>query len=148
MSHIEKEIKILNVNAKETMKKMNKLGAELKGKYIQDVYTFDFPTVNESFDSKLEIAKKTKDNVQLIDLIRDIRPCFTKEDLSTFKSLLGTEDIMAYIENGGDLSKLQNDAIKEIMATINENYSKWIRLRKTGNQTTITIKKIVIYLYD
>ena len=34
------------------------------------------------------------------------------------------------------------------MATINENYSKLIRLRKTGNQTTITIKKIVIYLYD
>ena len=56
MSHIEKEVKILNVDAKETMQKMSQLGVEPKGKYIQDVYTFDFPTVNESYDSKLEIA--------------------------------------------------------------------------------------------
>lgn len=143
MSHIEKEIKILNVNAKETMKKMEQLGVEPKGKYIQDVYTFDFPTVNESFESKLKIAEDTKDNVQLIDFIRDIRPCFTKKDLNTFKSLLGTEDIIEYVTNGGELKKLQCDEINDIIKSVNDNYSKWIRLRQTGKQTTITIKKIV-----
>ena len=143
MSHIEKEIKILNVNAKETMKKMEQLGVEPKGKYIQDVYTFDFPTVNESFESKLKTAEDTKDNVQLIDFIRDIRPCFTKKDLNTFKSLLGTEDIIEYVTNGGELKKLQCDEINDIIKSVNDNYSKWIRLRQTGKQTTITIKKIV-----
>ena len=36
MSHTEKEIKILNVDAKEIMRKMDKLGIEPKGKYIQE----------------------------------------------------------------------------------------------------------------
>ena len=143
MSHIEKEVKILNVNAKEIMKKMSQLGVEPKGKYIQDVYTFDFPTVDKSFGNAIRSAQDTKDSEQLVDLIRDIRPCFTKENLQTFKSILGTEDIISYIENGGDLTKLEAPAIAEIMRTVNENYSKWIRLRQTGNQSTITIKKIV-----
>ena len=143
MSHTEKEIKILNVDAKEIMRKMDKLGIEPKGKYIQDVYTFDFPKIVELFDDKLKTAIIVKDNRQLIDLLTDIRPCFTKDDLKMFKSLFGTEDIIAFIKNGGDLSKLKSPKIKDIMAVVDTNYSKWIRLRQTGNQTTITIKKIV-----
>ncbi len=143
MSHTEKEIKILNVDAKETIKKMSTLGVEPKGKYIQDVYTFDFPTVDKSFYQKLKIAQDTKDKKQIIDLIKDIRPCFTKEYLKKFNEILGTEDIISYINENEDLSKLNNMEINEIMKKVNDDYSKWIRLRQTGDQTTITIKKIV-----
>lgn len=143
MSHIEKEIKILNVDAKEIMTKMDKLGVAPKGKYIQDVYIFHFPTIDTLFDEKLEIAINTKDNEQIIDLLKDIKPCFTKSDLNVFKTLLGTEDIISYINNGGNLDRLKNEKIRKIMIAVNVNYSKWIRLRQTGDLTTITIKKIV-----
>ena len=43
MSNIEREIKILNVDAKRVMLKMKELGVKPKGKYIQDIYTFNFP---------------------------------------------------------------------------------------------------------
>ena len=121
MSHTEKEIKILNVDAKETIKKMSTLGVEPKGKYIQDVYTFDFPTVDKSFYQKLKIAQDTKDKKQIIDLIKDIRPCFTKEYLKKFNEILGTEDIISYINENEDLSKLNN-------MEINETNMIWMRL--------------------
>ena len=55
MSNIEREIKILNVDAKRVMLKMKELGVKPKGKYIQDIYTFNFPTVNDDFNGKLHV---------------------------------------------------------------------------------------------
>ena len=55
MSNIEREIKILNIDAKRVMLKMKELGVKPKGKYIQDIYTFNFPTVNDDFNGKLHV---------------------------------------------------------------------------------------------
>ena len=57
MSEIEREVKILNVDIKETITKMNKLGVSPKGKYIQDIYTFNFPSIENLFKYKLKQGK-------------------------------------------------------------------------------------------
>ena len=59
MSNIEREIKILNVDAKRVMLKMKELGVKPKGKYIQDIYTFNFPTVNDDFRYEYTFNKET-----------------------------------------------------------------------------------------
>ncbi len=41
MYQIEKEVKILNVDVQKVKEKLELNGIKLKGKYIQDIYTFD-----------------------------------------------------------------------------------------------------------
>lgn len=51
---------------------------------------------------------------------------------------------MEFINNAkNDFNKLKSAEIYELMKKANENFSKWIRLRQTGDETTITIKRIV-----
>lgn len=145
MSNIEREIKILNVDAKRVMSRMAELGVKPKGKYIQDIYTFNFPPLDEEFNSKLQFTLNTGNKKPILDLLTEIRACFTRKDLDLIKTVLGTEDIVKYVNNAKteDLNVLKTSQIQNLMKKVNENYSKWIRLRKTGDETTITIKKII-----
>ena len=43
MGNIEKEIKILNIDVFKILNKLEELGIKTKGKYIQDIYTYDLP---------------------------------------------------------------------------------------------------------
>ena len=45
MGNIEKEIKILNIDVFKILNKLEELGIKTKGKYIQDIYTYDLPKV-------------------------------------------------------------------------------------------------------
>lgn len=145
MSAIEREIKILNVNTKEIMDKMKMLGVETKGKYIQEIYTFDVSKVDEIFREKLNDIKGKKDDVKrkLLDLICEVQLCFTDDDKDVFDKVLGTSNLIEYIMSCENFDKLKDKRINDVMKNVNENYSKWIRLRQTGDETTITIKKIV-----
>ena len=46
MSQVEREIKVLKVDVNKVKNRLKEIGIEAKGKYIQDVYTFDLPTVD------------------------------------------------------------------------------------------------------
>ena len=144
MSNIEREIKILNVDAKRVMLKMKELGVKPKWKYIQDIYTFNFPSVNDDLNNKLH-ALNTGGKEPLLDLLEEIKACFTRKDLELIKTVLGTKDIVKYVSNAKveDLNLLDNSKVHDLMKKVNKNYSKWIRLRQTADETTITIKKIV-----
>ena len=49
MGQIEREIKILNVDVDYVKSTLKKNGIEPKGKFIQDIYAFDLPSVNELY---------------------------------------------------------------------------------------------------
>ncbi|MCL2860478.1 MAG: hypothetical protein FWF46_08050 [Oscillospiraceae bacterium] len=143
MSQIEREIKILNIDVPIVIEKLVKLDAVLKGKYIQDLYTFDFPKLEDSYKQHLREANETSDNRALISLLKDIKACFTQEDVLVFDRLFDGKDIIDYVKTASDYSNLSSNEIVEVLSRVNEDYSKWIRLRQTGNETTLTIKKIV-----
>ena len=143
MSQIEREIKILNVDIDKILQKMRDLGVEPKGKYIQDVYTFDFPKLQDSYKKNIEILRNTGDNRGLISIIREARVCFSKEDVEEIEEIIGQRDLVKYIEVNGDSSVLDNKQLIDLMSRANEIFFKWIRLRQTGDETTITIKKVV-----
>ena len=142
MGQVEREIKILDVDVKEIMHKMRELGIEPKGKFIQDVYTFDFSPLEDEYLNKLEKLRKAGDYREIANLIREVRTCFSKEDLVAIENVIGTKDIIEYIETTEDYALLDDPIIIDLMKRTNENYSKWIRLRQTGETTTLTIKKI------
>lgn len=143
MSQIEREIKLLNVDVQKVKSILKKQGIEPKGKYIQDVYTFDLPTVDELYLKSIEDLLM-EDNRSFQKLIREIRPCFSKNDLNIIESEIGTSNLLEFgCDDNNNLELLKSDGLIELMKRTNENFSKWIRLRQTGVQTTITIKKIV-----
>ncbi len=144
MGQIEREIKILNVDVNHIKSTLKKKGIEPKGKFIQDVYTFDLPTVDKLYAKYVEIFLKNNDIRGLKKLILEIRPCFDKDDINLIEKNLGTKDILDFInDDKNDFNKLKSDEIYELMKKTNENFSKWVRLRQTGDETTITIKRIV-----
>ena len=144
MGKIEREIKILNVDVNHIKSTLKKNGIKSKGKFIQDVYTFDLPTVDELYKKYVDVFLKSNDMRGLKKLIIEIRPCFDKNDIRLIEKNLGTKDILEFINNAkNDFNKLKSAEIYELMKKANENFSKWIRLRQTGDETTITIKRIV-----
>ncbi len=144
MSKIEREIKLLNVNVNKIKATLEEKGIKPKGKFIQDIYTFDLPPIDELYIKYLNILVKENDKRGLSKLIFEIRPCFDKEDLRLIKKILGTNDLLEFINNANnDYNKLFSDELLKLLKKTNENFSKWVRLRQTGDETSITIKKIV-----
>lgn len=144
MENIEREIKILNIDVNRIKRVLKENRVEPKGKYIQDIYTFDIPTVDELYKKYVKDFINLNDSRALVKLIEEVRPCFTKEDIEIFRNQLGCTDIIDFIKDeccNKDL--LNSEVLIDVMRKTNENFSKWIRLRQTGDETTITIKKIV-----
>lgn len=87
---------------------------------------------------------KNNDKRGLEKLINEIKPCFDKNDINLIESILGMKDILEFInDSDNDYNKLSSDNPIQLMKKTNENFSKWIRLRQTDDETTITIKKII-----
>lgn len=143
MSQIEREIKILNVDVEAIKETLSKKGIEPKGKYIQDVYTFDLPTVDQLYERFVNELIADNDKRGLVKLISEIRPCFTKDDIELITNTLGVKDILDFVSDKSDYERLLSVDLINLMKRTNENFSKWVRLRQTGDETTITIKKIV-----
>ena len=64
-----------------TKSALEKNGIQPKGKFIQDVYTFDLPTVDELYIKYLDALMVDNDKRGLTKLIIEVRPCFDKDDL-------------------------------------------------------------------
>lgn len=144
MEKIEREVKILNIDVNALKLLLSQKKISCQEKIIQDVYTFDMPSVDELYLKYVNTLIATNDKRGLEKLVVEIRPCFSKEDLSVIKTVLGTLDILEFIKDpANDFKKLLDEKLIKLIKTINNRFSKWIRLRKSGNLTTITIKKVV-----
>ena len=144
MNQIEKEVKILNVDVQKVKKVLELNGIKPKGKYIQDVYTFDIPTVDTLYKKYVEDLITKNDSRGLRKLIVEVRPCFDKDDLEQINIVLGTKDILEFLDNDkSNLEQLNSEKLINVMKKAETNFSKWVRLRKTGDETTLAIKRIV-----
>lgn len=143
MGQIEREIKLLNVDVNKIKSILKENNIEPKGKFIQDVYTFDLPTIDDLYIKYVNLLKNN-DIRGFKKLILEIRSCFDADDLSLIKCVLGTKDFIEFAENeNNDFNLLLSHELVQLMKKTNENFSKWVRLRQTGDETTITIKRIV-----
>lgn len=81
MGQIEREIKLLNVDVMKIKNTLHEKGIEPKGKYIQDVYTYDLLTDVGFYKKYIDEMINNNDNRGFLKLIKEIKPCFDKEDI-------------------------------------------------------------------
>ncbi len=150
MAKLEKEIKVLDIDIKETEKRLKKIQAEFKGIKKQNIYTYDFPYISVRFeeamlllksknDITLKIAKRKLETVidEFLDLVSDdIIKAIEKEMNTSFKELfqLDSKEIYMTIQKSNLLKK----EIKKKQV----NPNKWIRLRKSNDKVELTIKHV------
>lgn len=159
MSKLEKEIKILDVDIKESKERIKKIGATLVEEGLQRYYVYDFPAISSRFLEIKEHLKKLNGKTDIKSLKA------TRVELTKFRYLLEEvydlcspqeEKILREILNFHNMveaEKIQDEVIKQsvmssnlltnIFTSYDINPNKWLRLRQTNGNTTLTCKHIL-----
>lgn len=151
MAKYEKEIKILDIDVETIKEKLEKIGAESKGKKEQKIYVYDIPTLYYRY---LEIRELLKiDNPILINtnikklqiLIREFKDLINEIDLNSLLKkwdLNDVEDIL--IRSVPEIIEFLNDNTTEnLFNQFKINPNKWIRLRQSNDEAVLTSKHIL-----
>ena len=153
MGKMELEVKILNIDKKEFIEKLEKAGAKFKSDNTQTLYTYDLPTIygryvdlliqinNPESELKLEtsIDKLKLLFFEIDNLLTDI----DKEELS----LIVREENLSNLIKKYNLEELKeilnNKSLIKFIEKFHNNKNKWIRVRETNGKTTIAVKHIL-----
>lgn len=153
MGKMELEVKILNIDKKEFIEKLEKAGAKFKSDNTQTLYTYDLPTIygryvdlliqinNPESELKLEtsIDKLKLLFFEIDNLLTDI----DKEELS----LIVREENLSKLIKKYNLEELKeilnNKSLIKFIEKFHNNKNKWIRVRETNGKTTIAVKHIL-----
>lgn len=150
MSKVEKEIKVLDIDIKETQEKLKEIGANFVEKSIQKLFTYDTPTIYHRY-KEIKILINSEDNImqevnkeKFINLAYEIFDLFSKEEENLFFSLFEVSSLSELEKlNLNDLATaLQNQKVDDLFSKFLINENKWIRLRQTNDKTTLTVKHI------
>lgn len=156
----ELEIKILDIDIEETLKKLNSIGATFSFDELQKIYTYDFQCISSDYFSIVnDLRFKKSQKVVTRGIKRLQQLCFDIDDLinefdendvqrNTIEEVFGVRrmtDIVAELsyDNTELIDKFLSDKISNVFMSYSVNPNKWIRLRQTGNKCTFTIKHIL-----
>ena len=153
MGKYEKEVKILDIDKKGIEKKLIELGAQKKEEGMQQIYVYDLPSIYARFyDCLLQLKKCIKPyefevcRNKLEGILKEVDNLTTTEEQETlmqegYKKTLC--DLLRSTSNSELLTTLSSKGIVDIVKTYGINPNKWVRLRKTGDKTTLTVKHIL-----
>lgn len=149
MSKVELEIKILNINEKKFIDKLNKLGAKFIEKCDQFLYTYDLPTIYGRYIDILTQLNNPESNIKYETALSKLKLLFfeidnllTLDDKKSLKLIINDDNLSCILNKENILDILNNDVINYIKQFHN-NPKKWIRLRETKNKTTLAVKHIL-----
>lgn len=153
MKKLEKEIKVLDINPDEIMQKLDEKGAKKVSDTVQKIYVYDLPSISSRYyDSTKQLSEAKKPHEisvaksKLLILSKEIDNLTEVDDRNELLKHTGYSTIEDLIANTPDEDLEKALTKKEVLAVVkkqNINPNKWIRLRQTGNKTTITIKHIL-----
>ena len=150
MKQMELEVKILDINKDEFIKKIISLGATFKNETKQYLYTYDLPTIYGRF---IDIKTQLKDNESTIKyetaieklklLFFEIDNLLSKNDKNKLKEIIGFDNFSSLCNKKEILEYLNNPNLVRIIKKYHNNSKKWIRVRQTNKLTTIAVKHIL-----
>lgn len=150
MKQMELEVKVLNINEKELIEKIEKLGGKFVKKCNQYLYTYDLPTVYGRYIDTLLIlnetqngAKRDSEIARLKLLFFEIDNLLTEENKLEVKSITGVDNFTDLLEKEDMLEILNKEELITFIKKIYNKSKKWIRLRQTNDTTTLTVKHIL-----
>ena len=151
MGKMELEIKILDINKKEFIKKLESLGATLKQNVKQYLYTYDLPTIYGRYVDILFQLNNPESNVKYDTAIEKLKLLFfeldnllDKKDKEYLKSITGFDNTLCLCDKENVLDYLNNNKLNDFIKQFNINPKKWIRLRQTNDITTLAVKHVLV----
>lgn len=150
MSKLEKEVKILDINVNEVKSKLLAIGAESKGTKNQKIYTYDVPTIYHRFLEAKELLKS--DNELLIKTtIKKLEILFNEFEDLTEDSILNNIYKELSVNSFNELLSLNKNEILDKLELLEKyikdnliNPNKWVRLRQSNDEITLTVKCVYI----
>ena len=150
MKRMELEVKILDINKDEFIKKIKSLGATLKKETKQYLYTYDLPTIYGRF---IDIKTQLKDNESIIKyetaleklklLFFELDNLLTEKNKKELNSIIGYDNISCLCQKDNLIDYLNNRKLINFIKKFHNNSKKWIRVRQTNDKTTIAVKHIL-----
>lgn len=147
---MELEYKILNIDKKDFIKKLNELGAIFKSETKQFLYTYDLSTIYGRFidiktqlkDSKNEINYETAIE-RLSLLFFELDNLLAEQDKDELYNIIGYNNVSCLCQKQDLLNYIDNIYFENFISKFHNNSKKWIRVRQTNNKTTIAVKHIL-----
>ena len=149
----ELEIKILEVNPEEIEAKLQKLGCVKTLDVLQKLYVYDVLTIKGLYQTIKVDWNDTSSGMSDVviqrtkQLMLELNSIISDEDNKKIceylgeRSLIDVANIITHTDEW--YSKLISPEIEAIISRYGVNPNKWIRLRQTGEQITITVKHIL-----
>lgn len=143
----EKEIKILDIDVQDAEQKLKDFGAEFVFKNKQKIYTYDLPTISHRLTEAIDMLK-SNNNV----LVKNSYKQRLKTILCEASDLLPDVDVLPVLDQYkiSQLSDLSDMDINEFsrlpiihkIQALLINPNKWVRLRDTNGNVTLTVKHV------
>ena len=150
MKKMELEVKILDINKEEFIKKLESLGAKLKLESKQYLYTYDLPTIYGRYVDILTQLNYPENKIKYETAIEKLKLLFFEIDnllekcqQEKLNSILGVSNFSDLLNKNNLLDNLNNKELIEFIKQFHNNPKKWIRVRKTNDKTTIAVKHIL-----
>lgn len=151
MGQMELEVKILNVNKEDFIKKLEFLGANFIENSHQVAYTYDLPTLYGRYIDLLTQLNYPEDKLRFETAISKLKLLFfeldnllNNEEKEKLHNLINANNFSSILSKDNFLEILNDNNLIEFVKSFHINPKKWIRLRQTNGKTTITVKHILL----
>jgi len=155
MGKMELEVKVLDIDEEKIINKILKNGGKFLEESTQILYTYDLASlygryldilllINNYKDNKIE-NKLTSQIERLKLLFFEVDNLLNKQDENQLIQIIGFSKLTAILtlEVNELIDILNKEELKEFFSKFKNNDKKWIRLRKTNNKVTLTVKHIL-----
>lgn len=150
MGQMELEVKILDIDKENFIKKIEALGAKFVEKSHQVLYTYDLPTLYGRYIDLLTQLNHPESDLKFETTISKLKLLFfdldnllINEQKEKLKSIIGENNFSSILNRNNFLEILNDNNLIEFVKLFHNNPKKWIRLRQTNNKTTLTVKHIL-----
>lgn len=150
MGKMELEVKVLDIDEKKLINKIKQLGGTLIEESNQFLYTYDLSTIYGRYiDILLQLnepeneVKKESALSKLKLLFFEIDNLLSEENKKELFKIIGCKNFSVLLEKDNILDIINKEKLLNFVKQFHNNPKKWIRLRKTNDITTLTVKHIL-----
>lgn len=150
MGKMELEVKILDIDKAKFINTLEQVGAKLKQKTRQFLYTYDLPTIYGRYIDILTLLNNPESKIKydtslarLKLLLFEVDNLLEDKEKDELRLLIGCDNLSALCSMENILEYLNHPKLIEFVKKFHNNPKKWIRVRQTNDKTTIAVKHIL-----
>lgn len=150
MEKMELEIKILDINKEEFIKKLESLQAVKKEETKQYLYTYDLPTIYGRYIDLLTQLNEPESQIKYETSLSKLKLLFfeldnllSEEERKQAEEIICSKSFTELMTKPNLLEILNQENVIQFIKKFHNNSKKWIRVRETNGKATIAVKHIL-----